>query len=650
MKVHGRLSIGSAILSGIGITGLWSGAGASFNLRPAQSASRSPSVTFSKDIASILSEHCAPCHRPDRGAPFPLLTFLDAQRHAREIVEATGTRHMPPWLPRRGVTEFVGERGLTDAQIALIQRWVQQGAAEGDPDDSPPPPQWRSGWQLGEPDLVLEMPESYRLPVGESDVYRNFVLPTGIAERRFVRAIELRPDNPGIIHHAVVTIDRTRWSRYRDAQDLEPGYDGMLAGQAESPDGHFLAWTPGRMVVPDPDDMSWRLDRGADLVLQLHVMPSGRPQSVRVRIGLFFTNRPPTRVPVMLRIGPKDIDIAPGRRHYVAEDEYVLPIDVELLTVYPHAHYLARTMSAVARLPDGSVRSLLDVPRWDFHWQEEYRYKRPIALPRGTTLAMRYEYDNSAGDTQHPPHRVVYGPRSSDEMSDLWLQVLPHSARDHAVLKEALARRETLADITGYETLLRARPDEATTRTLLGSLYARAGRPADAEREFRRSLATAPGEWLPHYNLGAALQARGRVQEAESEYRAAVDLNPEAAEAYHARGLLRYGERRYSEAIAQFREAIAIWVDYADAYNSLGNALAKTGNGPDAIAAYRSALTIQPDHLAALNNLGILLASTDGLDEAIRLLQHAVAIAPTDADSRRNLAVAVAMQAKRARR
>ena len=277
----------------------------------------------------------------------------------------------------------------------------------------------RSEWQLGEPDLVLEMPEAYRLPASASDVYRNFVIPTGIAERRYVRAVELRPDNADVVHHAVITIDRTHWSQDPDAQDPEPGYDGMLAGQAASPDGRFLAWTPGCTVRPEPDDMAWRLDRGSDLVLQLHMAPAPQPRSIRVRIGLFFTNRLPARFPVMLRLGPKDIDIAAGRRSYVAEDKYVLPIDVDVLSVYPHAHYLARTMTAFARLPDGGIRPLLEIPAWDVHWQDEYRYVHPIRLPRGTTILMRFEYDNSDENPynpHHPARRVTFGPSSSDEM------------------------------------------------------------------------------------------------------------------------------------------------------------------------------------------------------------------------------------------
>jgi Flp pilus assembly protein TadD/mono/diheme cytochrome c family protein len=649
MSLRTRLSIGVAMVSVI-ISSLRPATRAAVRQPSAPSAVDPSPVTFSKDVAPILFERCAPCHRADSAAPFPLLTFVDARSHAAGIIDAISSRHMPPWLPKHGGPEFAGERRLSDDEIALIERWVRQGAREGDPIDLPPVPRWPAGWQQREPDLVLEMPESFQVPASAGDVYRNFVLPVSISERRYVRAVELWPDNPAVVHHAVITIDRTRWSRYRDAQDSAPGYDGMLAGQAESPSGHFLAWTPGRTVMPEPDDMAWRLDRGDDLVLQLHIMPAARPQSVRVKVGLFFTGHPPTRFPVMLRVGPKNIDIAAGNANYVAEDEYTVPVDVDALAVYPHAHYLARTMTAVAHLPDGSVRSLLDIPRWDFHWQDQYRYVRPIALPRGTTIAMRFVYDNSGRDPHHPSQRVVYGPRSSDEMSDLWLQLLPHSDRDRDALQQAQAKREALADIAGYETLLRVRPHDAVSRGLLGSLYAHAGRWADADRAFRAALLDAPDDWLIHFNLGAELQSRGRSDEAEAEYRSAVRVNPLAAEAHHALGMLRYTAGRFTEAIDEFRVALQIWPDYADASTGLGSALAKSGRIDSAVAAYRDALAVDPDHIAALNDLGILLVSYGELDEAIRLLSHAVALAPSRSDSRQNLAAALAIRADRAKR
>jgi Flp pilus assembly protein TadD len=611
---------------------------------PTAHAAAPDTVTFSGQIAAVLFEHCVSCHRADGAAPFPLLTYTDAFPRARAIAEAAERRAMPPWLPAHGITDFVGERRLRAEEIRFLRRWADEGAPEGDRALMPDAPVWHTGWQLGEPDLVISMPRSYHLGPGARDVYRNFVLPVPITTRRYVRAVELWPDNSRIVHHATLTIDRTRWSRYRDGQDPEPGYDGMLGGSAESPDGHFLAWTPGRTVRPEPDDMAWRLDPGSDLVLQLHMMPQAREASIRVRVGLFFTERPPARVPLLLRIGPKAIDIPAGRRDYIAEDEYVLPVDVDLLALYPHAHYLAREMIVTARRGDGSERRLLEIPAWDFHWQDEYRYVRPVRLPRGTTIAMRFVYDNSAANRSspiRPPRRVVYGPQSTDEMADLWLQVLPGTAVDRAMLRAHFLRREVRADISGCETLLRARPTDVPTHLLLGLLYGRLGRSNDAERQYSDALLIAPDDWLARYDLGASFQAENRLNEARREYLAAERANPRAAEVQHALGTLEFAGGRLDLAIARYRGAIRLWPEYADAHASLGTALAKSGQPQEAIAEYRVALTTEPDHIAALNNLAILLGSAGHAEEAVTLLRHAVEVAPNDDTSRRNLAAAV---------
>jgi Flp pilus assembly protein TadD len=373
-------------------------------------------------------------------------------------------------------------------------------------------------------------------------------------------------------------------------------------------------------------------------------MPEDRDRSVRVRVGLFFTEQAPTRIPLMLRVGPKTIDIPAGRREYVAEDEYALPVDVDLLTVYPHAHDLARTMLATARFPDGGERRLLEIPAWDVHWQDEYRYARPVSLPRGTIVAMRFVYDNSTANARNrrrSPARVVYGPRSTDEMCDLWLQVLPKRASDRAALQADFARREALADVAGFETLVGARPADAPTHTLLGSLYARVGRASDAERQYRQAIALAPGDWLAHYSLAVALQAKGRLAEARRQYSAAEVANPRAADVQHGIGMLEFAEGRLEAAVTRYREAIHLWPEYADAHVSLGTALAKSGRPREAIAEYHAAIAIDPDHVPALNNLAILMAGAGHADEAVALLRHAVEVAPDDAASRKNLAAAL---------
>src|SRR5215510_4507177 len=405
----------------------------------AAQSSPQPPPTFN-EVAPIIYARCSSCHRPGQATPFSLLTYEDVKLRAQRVAEVTSRRSMPPWPPEPGFGEFANARILSDVEIDLIQRWVASGAAEGNRSALPTPPTWRDEWQIGRPDMVLELPQSYTLPAGaHGDVFRSFVIPIPGAARRYMRGVEFRPSNPRVVHHVVMRFDRTGAARRLDANDPEPGYDGMLSAADESPSGRFLGWTPGKTSTFEREGMAWPLDPQTDAVINAHLMPTGKPELVRFQIGLFFTDKRPVADPVMLRLGSELIDIAAGEKDYPVNARYMLPVDVDVLSVYPHAHYLARDMRAFAVLPDGSVKWLVWIKDWNFNWQDVYVYERPIHLPRGTLLSMRYTYDNSAGNVRNPnrpPRHVIYGPRSSDEMADLWLQVVPRNAADAAVLEQ----------------------------------------------------------------------------------------------------------------------------------------------------------------------------------------------------------------------
>ena len=225
------------------------------------SAPGGATVTFNRDIAPIVYRSCIVCHRPGESAPFSLLTYTEARKRAGLITALTTSRVMPPWLPARGGIEFLGERGLSDEEIALIRLWVEQGAAEGDAADLPPLPEFTRGWQLGEPDLILTMEDAFSVPAEGFDVYRNFVLPIPVSTPRWVKAVELRPGNPRVVHHAVMQVDRSRSSRRRDEEDAGPGFSGMDLAGSEAPGGQSLGWTPGKLPIVD-ERFAWRLGTG----------------------------------------------------------------------------------------------------------------------------------------------------------------------------------------------------------------------------------------------------------------------------------------------------------------------------------------------------------------------------------------------------
>jgi tetratricopeptide (TPR) repeat protein len=591
--------------------------------------------TFSADVAPIVFRSCAPCHRPGEAAPFSLLSYADVKQRSRLIADATANGFMPPWLPEPGHGEFAGERRLAPRDIDVLRRWHDRGAPEGNPADRPPLPSFGDGWRLGEPDLVIRLPQPFRLPAESAEVWRNFVLPIPVADTRFVRTIEIRPGNARVVHHALVGVDPTRSSRRRDERDEAPGFDGMDMGDSHAPDGHLLGWSPGMAPFPGVEGKAWRLDPNTDLVLQLHLTPSGKAEVVDPLVGLFFAERPMSGVPLQLMRLDADqaLDIPVGARRFEAADSFTLPVDLEILAVYPHAHFLAKTMTATATLPDATERWLIRIDDWDFKWQDIYRYASPLALPRGTTIHMRYTYDNSAENPRNPnrpPRRVIAGLRSSDEMAHLQLQVAPRSALDGSVLKEALNRhalqknpddawayyelgnalrdQDRVADaMAAYRSAVARDGGHAAAHNNLGVLLAEQRNTTQAIDHYRVALATEPDFADAHYNLANALRAAGGADEAIRHYREALRLEPRLYEAHINLGEALASRGRIGEALERFREAVRLQPASAQAHNSLGAGLGLQGDLAAAIAEFREALRLDPQHAGARENLRIAL-------------------------------------------
>jgi Flp pilus assembly protein TadD len=576
-------------------------------------------VTFTRDVAPIVFSRCAPCHRPGEVGPFSLITYEDVKRRARQIADATAARVMPPWPPEPGHGTFAGDRRLTNAEIATIQRWVASGAPRGDRADLPPAPVWKRGWQLGEPDLVVRMSEPYDVPADGPDVFRKFVVPVPGEGTRYVRGIEFRPDNPRVLHHAIMHLDPTGEARRLDGADREPGIGGMLFSEGVSPEGHFLGWSPGLMPTVAPDDLAWRLEPGTDLLLQLHLLPTGKPETIQASVGFFFTTTPPTRTGLGLQLGSYTIDIPPGDPAYTVEDSYVLPVDVEVHAIYPHAHYLGKDIRVSATLPDGTTKPLIWIKDWDFYWQGEYRYAVPVSLPKGTTIAMRYTYDNSAGNRRNPhspPRRIVYGGQSSDEMANTWMQVVPKASSDLALLKEDYGRKAATRYVAGYLAMLAANPARTSAlQAPLGFAYLRAGQIDDALRHLREAARAGVGApedlALVHYNLGNAEAAAGNRSEAAGHFAKAAELRPGFAEAYNNLGVMRQAEGRLDEATGLYRQALTIKPAYAEAHNNLGVMLQAQKKLDEAISHFREALRLNPSYALAQENLASALRARE---------------------------------------
>ena len=603
------------------------------SLTGAACARRSPArapVTFNKDIAPILFTNCAPCHRPGEVAPFPLLTYADAVKHAGSIADETRERHMPPWLPERGEFPILGERRLRDDQIDAIQRWVSGGKIEGNPADLPKAPEWSSGWQLGRPDEILTPPQPFTMNPTTEDVYRNLVLRTSLKSGVFVRAVEFKTGGAPI-HHAVIRVDRAQASRRRDGEDGRPGFDGMAWDTIQDPDGHFIGWAPGRGPILSPDGMPWRLDRGADLVVELHLIPSRKPLVIQPTVALFFTDTPPVHTPLTVKMGSKLIDIPAGATDHVVTDTYELPVAVDLMSVYPHTHYLGKDMRVTATLPDGTVKSLLHIPQWNFHWQQDYRYATPIPLPRGTRLTMRYTFDNSEANEENPvrpPVRVKLGPRSVDEMAELGLQVLPKSTADAALLAQSFDDRDTLANVTVGEMKVSESPDDAASRLFLGAAYVEVGRFADAIPHLEAAIRLDERSATGHSDLGTALMAQGRAADGLRHLQRAAALAPRDESILFNYGNALNQASRAGEAAAAYERALAINPDFPDAHVNLGTLLFSRGRIKEALPHFERAAALKPNSAVIHSNLGSAFAASGRYVEALREFQRALALNP----------------------
>lgn len=562
-----------------------------------------PPVTFNHDIAPIIFHSCSTCHRPGEAAPFPLLTYSDVKKHGRQIADVTRSRAMPPWLPEPQPLKFADELRLSDAEIAMIQRWVEQGEPEGNPADLPPQPKFVEGWRLGQPDMVLTATKPLVLPPQGTDTYWNFIFPVPIAGTRWVKAVEIRPGDKRYVHHANILVDRAGASRKRE---IEPGagFGGMeirIESQVFDPDSHLLFWKPGTIPSVEPDDMALRLDKGTDLILNTHLQPSGKPEIIQPSIGLYFTPHAATKFPMLLQLeNDLKLDIPPGDKNFLVTDDFTLPVDVDLMGIYPHAHYLGKDIQALAALPDGTKETLIHIPQWNLNWQAVYRYATPVRLPKGTTISLRYTYDNSDENPMnpnHPPVRVMGGNRSTDEMCHLWLQVLPINF-DPAAGDPRMALQEALA---------------------------------------RHDVEKNPGDFEAHYNLAAMLQAKNDLDGAIGQYESAVRLRPEDATGNNALGAALVAAGHPGQAAKYLQEALKARPDYFDAHYNLGFALAGENDFAGAAEQFQAALQQQPQDAAVEANLGVAMAEMGRYAEAESHFERALQLDPTQPIARENL-------------
>jgi hypothetical protein len=408
--------------------------------------------TFSEQIAPIIFTNCTPCHRPGEAGPFPFTSYEEVAKRGKMIAAITKARTMPPWQAEKTAHRFSNERTLTAEQIGMIEEWVNGGMPRGGAAVEPKLPKFPQGWELGTPDLIVRMPKAFRVPAEGPDVYRHFAFPLGLAEDKWVRAIEFRPGARSVAHHALLYFDTAQVWPTLEGKDGKPGFDEYNSPPSKRQ--RVSTWAVGSNPRTYPEGIAVKLPKGADLVVQTHFHPAGKEEEEVSTVGLYFADAPPAKtwtemqLPYFFGIGA-GIEIPAGDPAYTLTESITLPVDVEAFSTFAHAHFLGKEFQLTATLPSGQKQDLLWIKKWDFAWQTIYNFEDRVALPKGTKVSARIVWDNSKENPANqfsPPRTIKWGEGSTDEMGSITLDVVPANEADLPALTAGLRRHRLMAE------------------------------------------------------------------------------------------------------------------------------------------------------------------------------------------------------------
>ena len=385
----------------------------------ALSATGPTPVTFTKEVLPILQKRCQDCHRPGEAAPMSLLTYQDARPWAKAIRQAVLTKKMPPWFADPHYGKFANDRSLSQSEIDTIVSWIDAGAKEGNPKDAPAPREFVEGWNIGRPDLVLEMPNAFEIPATGTIEYQYVILPTNLTQDTWIQANEVRPSNRAVMHHVIAFIREpgSKWMA-----DAKPGVPfvpprGNRGGALASALGGYV---PGQVVV-SPAGFPRRailLKAGSDIVLQLHYTTNGKAATDKTKVGIVFAKEPPAIRLVGGNAALLRLAIPPGDSNYQVQASSTLQYDCDLVSMMPHAHLRGKAFEYRILRPDGTTETVLKVPQYNFNWQLTYYLAQPIHLTKGTKIEVTAWYDNSANNpfNPDPAKEVHWGEQTWEEM------------------------------------------------------------------------------------------------------------------------------------------------------------------------------------------------------------------------------------------
>jgi hypothetical protein len=373
--------------------------------------------TFYKDVLPVFQRNCQSCHRSGEAAPMPLVTYQDARPWAKAIRQAVLTKKMPPWFADPSVGHFANDRTLAPADVETLVKWSDGGALAGNPKDAPKPVEFTDGWNIGKPDVILEMPSAYEVPATGTIEYQHFIVPTGFTEDKWVQVVELRPGNRAVVHHAAVFVRPPESKWMRNSKPGEP-----VGRQAESGISLYEEildfHVPGAVPHALPAGQAKLVKAGSDLVFQMHYTTNGKPATDRTRIGIVFAKEPPRERIFTLQIANRGFVIPPGASDFAVDSKLTLQGDARIVALNPHMHVRGKSFEFRVATNGSDPHVLLRVPRYDFSWQLQYYLAEPLQLSRGSRIECFATFDNSPNNPANPDplKEVRWGDQSWEEM------------------------------------------------------------------------------------------------------------------------------------------------------------------------------------------------------------------------------------------
>lgn len=365
-------------------------------------------VTYHNRISRIVQNHCADCHRAGETAPFALASYGDVKGNLGTIKRAVSRGIMPPWFADNKVGHWANDRSLPERDKADLLAWIAAGAPEGDSADAPVERKFVQGWKIGRPDDVFEVARTFRIPATGAMEYQRVAMQTHLAEDKWVKAIEIRPTSPQVVHHVLVFVV---YPPNHPRLGEQPRYkDGL--------DGYFAGLVPGQGHVVFPRGVAKFLPSEALLIFQIHYTPNGTATTDRPKIGLVYHDGPPERELSTRGVFNTRFRIPPGDPNYRVTASHAFRNPTRLLSFNPHSHVRGKAYKYELEYPDGKTETVLDLPRYDFNWQMEYVLRDPIDVPAGTRLKVTAWYDNSDKNPANPDptSTVRFGDQTWDEM------------------------------------------------------------------------------------------------------------------------------------------------------------------------------------------------------------------------------------------